>query len=285
MLLVFAFAVIGASNPQLGSKVSSAKREGVDIIIDLDVSNSMLSEDVKPSRIERAKQYIYRLLDKLENDRIGIVIFAGDAFVQMPLTTDFAAAKLFLSDVSPDLVETQGTAIGRAIELSMESFQTGDDKKKAIIIITDGENHEDNAIEMASKAEKEGFIIHTIGVGSLDGAPIPMYNNGQRVGFRKDNQGNTILTKLDEVTMEKIASAGNGRFILAGDNDPDLPKLVEDLSGMKKTEFQSKIYSEYESRFQYVYAVIFILLLIEFFISERRNKFFDILNLFGEKKE
>src|SRR5436190_2713512 len=201
-LIVFLFAysliVVGLANPQIGTKLEEVKREGVDVIIALDVSNSMKAEDIKPNRLERAKQAISRLIDKLENDRIGIIVFAGQAYVQLPITTDFNAAKLFLSTIDTDIIPTQGTAIGAAIDLSAQSFVGNDNKHKALIIITDGENHEDDAMEAAKKANEDGVIIHTIGMGSPDGAPIPIYRNGVQVDFMKDQDGVTVVTKLDQ---------------------------------------------------------------------------------------
>lgn len=183
IILAFAALVVGIANPQIGTKLEEVKREGVDIVIALDVSNSMRAEDIRPNRLERSKQAISRLVDKLQNDRIGIVVFAGTAFVQLPITNDFAAAKLFLSTIEPDMLATQGTAIGAAIELASNSFDKKDKKFKSLIIITDGENHEDDALGEAKKAAEQGIIIHTIGMGSIAGGPIPIYRNNAQSGI------------------------------------------------------------------------------------------------------
>jgi Ca-activated chloride channel homolog len=252
------FIILGIANPQIGSKLSEAKREGIDVIICLDVSNSMLSEDVKPNRLERAKQLVSRMIDKLQADRIGLVVFAGDAFVQLPITSDYSAAKLFLSFVDQDLIPEQGTAIGQAIDIAVNNFKTEDKVKKTIIVITDGENHEDDAVGASSGAYKNGFIVHTIGMGTLGGGPIPMIRNGQNMGFLKDKEGTIVTTKCDPQMLQQISTAGGGEFIFAGNSDPDLSKFIDKLTGMDKKEYQSKLFTDYEDRFQYfIFAGLF----------------------------
>ncbi|MCX6292466.1 MAG: VWA domain-containing protein [Bacteroidetes bacterium] len=284
-LVAYSLLVVGLANPQIGTKLEEVKREGVDIIIALDVSNSMKAEDIKPSRLERSKQAISRLIDKLENDRIGIIVFAGNAYVQLPITTDFAAAKLFLTSIDCDMIPTQGTAIGAAIDLATQSFVGKDNKHKALIIITDGENHEDDAIEAAKKANEEGVIIHTIGMGSPEGAPIPVYRNGVQVDFMKDHDGNTVLTKLDQLTLEKIAGEGKGQFIRASNSDDGLNTILNEVTRMDKKSFGTKMFTEYEDRFQYFIGAGLLFLLIEFMISNRKSKLLAKLNLFGEEKK
>ncbi len=281
LMITILFIVLGIANPQIGSKMEEVKREGVDVVIALDVSNSMEAEDIKPSRLERAKKSISRLIDKLRNDRIGIVAFAGTSFMQLPLTTDYSAAKLLLSTIDTDMIETQGTALGGAIETALSAFEKDDEKHKVLIIITDGENHEDDALGTAKKAAEQGVVIHTIGMGSAGGAPIPIYKGGNRVGFRKDKYGETILTKLDPGMLQQVAAAGNGRFISADGPDPDLEKLLQDIDKMEKKEYGSKMFTEYEDRFQYPIAAALVFIVFEFVVSDKRNKYLTALNVFA----
>jgi Ca-activated chloride channel family protein len=284
-LLAYSLIVIGLANPQIGTKLEEVKREGVDIIIALDVSNSMKAEDIKPSRLERSKQAISRLIDKLENDRIGIIVFAGTAYVQLPITTDFAAAKLFLSSIDTDIIPTQGTAIGAAIDLAAKSFIGEDKKHKALVIITDGENHEDDAEESARKAHEDGIIIHTIGMGSPEGAPIPVYRNGVQIDFLKDHDGTTVVTKLDQLGLEKIAAEGKGQFVRASNSDDGLSTILNEITKMDKKSFGTKMFTDYEDRFQYFIGAGLLILLVEFMVSNRKNKYVAKLNLFGTVKK
>jgi Ca-activated chloride channel family protein len=287
--IVFCFAygllVIGIADPQIGSKTEVVKREGVDIIIALDVSNSMKAEDIKPDRLERSKQSISRLIDKLQNDRIGIIVFAGKAYVQLPLTSDFGAAKLFLSTIDSDMIPTQGTAIGAAIRLATQSMDTKDTKHKVLIIITDGENHEDDALAEAKKSSETGIIIHTIGMGSPEGAPIPVYNSNKvKTGFLKDQNGSPVVTKLDASMLELIAAAGKGKFVRASNSRDGLEVLLEEINKMEKKNFGTKIFTDYEDRFQYFLVACFLLLVVELFISERKSKWWQRLNLLGTEE-
>jgi Ca-activated chloride channel family protein len=284
-LVAYSLIVVGLANPQIGSKLEEVKRDGVDIVIALDVSNSMKAEDIKPSRLERSKQAISRLIDKLENDRIGIIVFAGSAYVQLPITTDFAAAKLFLSSIDTDIIPTQGTAIGSAIDLASESFVGQDNQHKALIIITDGENHEDDALEAAKKANGEGIIIHTIGMGSPEGSPIPVYKNGMQVDFLRDHDGHIVVTRLDQLTLEQIAAEGKGQFVRASNNDDGLSTILNEIMKMNKKTFGTKIFTEYEDRFQYFIGAGLLILLLEFLISNRKSKWIQRLNLFGEVRK
>jgi len=278
--LAYALLVVGLANPQIGTKLEEVKREGVDVIIALDVSNSMKAQDIRPDRLERAKQAISRFIDKLENDRIGIIVFAGQAYVQLPITTDFNAAKLFLSTIDTDIIPTQGTAIGSAIDLAMQSFVGEDNKHKALVIITDGENHEDDAVEAATKANEQGVVIHTIGMGSPDGAPIPVYHNGVQVDFMKDQDGNTVITKLDQTVLEKIAAEGKGIFVRASSGDDGLETIMKEIGKMDKKAFGTKQFSNYEDRFQYFIGAALFLLILEFITSNRKSKWVGRLNMF-----
>ncbi len=283
--VAFAFVVMGIVNPQVGTKLEEVKRKGADLMICLDVSNSMKAEDLQPNRLEKAKQAISKLLDKLEGDRIGIVVFAGQAYVQLPITTDYSAAKLFLESISTDLIPNQGTDIGAAIDLAMESFGKDEGKNKAIVVITDGEDNEAGAVKSAEAAAEKGIAIHTIGMGSAEGTPIPMYRGTVREGFRKDKQGNTIVTKLNEQTLEQISAAGNGIYVRASNSDAGLNNVLDAINKLEKKQFDSKMYSDYEDRFQWFISAALLLLIIETFLTERKSKLYQRLNLFGNEKQ
>ncbi len=284
-LLAFTFLILGIVNPQVGTRLEEVKRKGADLMICLDVSNSMKAEDLLPNRLEKAKQSISKLIDKLDGDRIGIIVFGGEAYVQLPITTDYSAAKMFLESINTDMIPTQGTAIGKAIEMAMESFGKDEGKNKAIVIITDGENHEDDAIKAAEDAAEKQITIHTIGMGSSEGTPIPLYKGNVREGFRKDKEGNTIVTKLDEKMLQDISAAGNGIYVRASNSDAGLNNVLDALDKLEKKQFESKMYSDYEDRFQWFIAIAFLLLLIETFLTERKSKIYQRLNLFGNEKK
>ena len=274
VLLIFA-----AANPQVGTRVEQVKQAGIDVFIALDVSRSMLAQDIKPDRLDQAKYQISTLINKLRGDRIGLVIFAGDAFVQFPLTTDYSAANLFLSAVDVNSVPQQGTAIASAINLATKSFDYKSRTKKVIVIITDGEDHEGDIMQAVNAATDKGIMIYTIGLGSPNGAPIPVYNNqGQQIGYKKDGQGNIVLTKLDDTTLKQIASAGDGKYFQATTYDDYLDRIYDDLSSLEKSEFGVRKVTDYEDRFYYFLAPAIILLVLEFFITNRRSLLFDKLN-------
>lgn len=283
--LSFFFLVIAIVDPQIGSKVEKVKRKGVDLVICLDVSNSMLAEDIKPNRLERAKQAISKLVDKLESDRIGLVVFAGKAFVQLPITTDFSAAKLFLSTISTDIISEQGTAIGAAIEQAVSTFPKDNVRKnKAIIIITDGENHEDDAPTAAKNAVDSGIVVHTLGMGLPEGAPIPV-KRGYTIDYKKDNSGNTVITKLNEQMLQQIAAVGGGSYIRANNTEVGLEALFEEISKMQKKEIDDKTFSDYEDRFQLFLGIAIFLLIVEVLIYEGKYKFMNTIDLFEKKKK
>ena len=281
LILALACIVLGLSRPQFGSKLQEIKREGVEIIIALDVSNSMMAEDIKPNRLERAKLDIAKLVDRLVNDKIGLIVFAGDAYTQIPITTDYVSAKLFLNSISTSIVPRQGTAIGSAIELGMKSFTQQEASSKALIIITDGENHEDDALEAARQAVEKGITIHTIGIGSPQGVPIPVSGSGGQITYWKDKDGQTVISKLDENMLQRISAAGNGSYIRSTDSRMGLDRLFEEINRMEKQELESKIYSDYEERFQYLFGLGLIFLLVEFFVLERKNRWLSKIKLFN----
>ena len=281
IMIGYALLIVGIANPQTGSKLVEGKRKGIDVMITLDVSNSMLAEDIQPNRLERAKQSISKLIDKLGNDRIGIIVFAGNAYMQLPITTDYSAAKMFLTTINTRIVPTQGTAIGEAIDMAIGSFDN-ETHSRAIIIITDGENHEDEPIKSAKAAADQGIIVYTIGMGLPEGAPIPEYNQyNRRTGYKKDRQGSTVITKLNESMLQQIASAGKGVYIRANNSSSGLKTVFDEINKLEKTEFESKMFSDYEDRFQYFIALSLIFIILELFIFERKSKWLSKINLFG----
>lgn len=280
VLVAILLLLVGLAGPQFGAKLTEVKRKGIELIIALDVSNSMLAQDIQPNRIERAKQSISQLVDKLSNDRIGLIVFSGDAYIQLPITNDYASAKMFLSSINPGIVPKQGTAIGSAIELALNSFSPESKSSKVIVVISDGENHEDDPVEAAKLAAEQGVIVHTIGIGSPDGAPIPF---GPNNSFLKDEKGEVVVTRLDEETLSKIAVVGNGKYVRATNSQIGLIPLFENINKMQRTEFKDKVYSEYNEQYQYALALALLILIIEFMVLERKNKWAQRINLFGTK--
>ncbi|MBR6049284.1 MAG: VWA domain-containing protein [Bacteroidales bacterium] len=279
-LMGFALLVVALANPQFGTKIEKSKRAGSDVAICLDVSNSMMAEDLQPNRLERSKRAVTNLLNSLAGDRVSLVVFAGTSYIQMPLTNDYSAAKLFLDQVSCDMIGTQGTAIGDAIEKAMQSFGYGDpdrewvkNKGRAIVVISDGENHEDDAVGAARDAQKEGVRVCTIGMGLPEGTPIPEYNSrGQRTGYKRERGGSIIMTHLNEEMLRDIAEAGNGVYVRASNAGSGLSDITKIIEGMEKEEFGEAVFSAYESRYQYPLVAGLLCLLAEMLINERRNR-------------
>ncbi len=272
-MIAIAFIIIGLANPQLGSKIEEVKQVGIDVFILLDVSKSMTAEDIKPNRLEKAKYDIARLIQRLRGDRIGLIVFAGDAYIQIPLTTDYAAANLFLNAVDVNSVPQQGTAIASAITLAMKSFKEDADTKKAIVIITDGEDHEGDLDAVVQEAANKGILIYAIGLGSPAGVPIPIYNkSGQRVGYKKDRKGEVVLTKLDEATLKLITEKGGGKYYRGSNTEDELEKIYNDLAKLEQTEFGATKITDYEDRFYYLLIPAIILLIFEFFIPSTKSK-------------
>ncbi len=282
LMLALAFVIVGIARPQYGSKLKKVKREGVELVIALDVSNSMMAEDIQPNRLDRAKMAISRLVDRLKDDKIGLIVFAGDAYTQLPITTDYNSAKLFLNSINTQIVPKQGTAIGAAIGLGMRSFTPDSKANKAIIIITDGENHEDDAISAAKDAADNGMIVHTIGMGLPQGSPIPVLRSGRKE-YLKDRDGNVVITKLDETMLEQIATAGNGIYVRANNAQIGLNTLFDEINKLEKSEMDTLVYSEYEDQFQYFFAIALFLIVLEFFILDRKNRYLKNIKLFSVK--
>jgi Ca-activated chloride channel family protein len=281
-MIAVSAGIILLSRPQFGSKIEDVKKQGVEVIIALDVSNSMLAEDIQPDRLTRAKQAISRLVDNLDKDKIGLIVFAGDAYTQVPITTDYVSAKMFLETINPNLVSKQGTAIGAAIDLGIRSFSPGEGKSKAMIIITDGENHEDDPVKSAEEAAKQGIVIHTIGIGSTEGVPIPFTINGKR-DYMKDADGSTVISKLDEEILKKIALAANGSYIRASNSNIGLDEIFREIRKMKKQELESTMYTEYNDQFQIFAVIVLFMILLDFMIMERKNRRLLNIRLFKFK--
>jgi Ca-activated chloride channel family protein len=269
--------ILVIAGPQFGSKLETVKRRGIEVMICLDVSNSMLSTDINPSRLDKSKQILSKLIDNLENDKIGLIVFAGDAFIQLPITSDYVSAKMFLSSINPSMVSTQGTAIGAAINLSLRSFSPNELSEKTIILITDGENHEDDAQGAAKAASEKGIIINVLGVGSEKGGPIPI---PQSNNFQKDNEGNMIITKLNEQMCQDIAVTGKGMYARTDNTNNALKALQKELDKMGKSEVESKVYSSYDEKFQVPGWFLIFLLIVEFFVLDRRNRIYSKIRLF-----
>lgn len=274
IMLMFVLGVFLIARPQFGTKIENVKRQGVEVIVAMDVSNSMLATDVSPSRLQKAKRIVSQLIDGMDNDKVGLIVFAGKAYTQIPITSDYVSAKLFMNDISPSLVPTQGTAIGEAIDLAVRSFGGEDaeeaDKKvgRAIIVITDGENFEDDARAAAARAAKRDILVHVVGVGTSEGAPIPQ--DGM-MSFKKTADGETVITRLDEQMCGEIAQAGKGIYVQA-DNSNNAERVIgKAVDAMSKSDVVSKVYTQYDEQFQWIAFVLLVLLLCEIVISERKN--------------
>lgn len=265
--LAFFCFVLGLARPQMGVKLKEHEAKGAEIMICLDVSNSMLARDYSPDRLDRAKLAISRLVDRLQDDRIGLIVFAGTSFVQLPITTDYVSAKMFLNSVNTESVPVQGTAIGDAVLTAIKSFSAQSEKSRAIIVITDGENHEDDPVDAARQAAEMGIKVYTIGVGSLQGEPIPL--NGE---LMKDRDGNIVVTRLDEGTLQQMASAGNGAYVHAGNEEFGLNPIIDDLEKLEDEKFSSVVFEEYDEQYMYFFAAALFFFILEMLVGERRHR-------------
>lgn len=278
-LAALAFLILGLARPQMGAKLQEVKRKGIEIMIALDVSNSMNAMDIQPSRIERAKQVLSKLIDRLEDDKIGLVVFAGDAYIQVPITADYVSAKMFLSHINTNIVPTQGTAIQKALEMAAASF-TPSDLQKVIVVITDGEDHEGDPVSFAQQLhEEKGILIYTIGMGTPEGSPIPV-NPLNPYDFKKDREGNTIISKLDEETLVKMAAVGGGEYIPGNNAQAGINNLFDKLKKINRKEYEAKIYSDYNDQFMYFFVMALLLLLVEIIIMERKSQRWSNFKLF-----
>lgn len=277
-----ALLIIMLARPQMGTKISQEKRTGIETIIAVDISNSMRAEDVEPSRLDRAKMMVENLVDHFTDDKIGLIVFAGDAFVQLPITSDYVSAKMFLNNIDPSMILTQGTDIARAIEMGTHSFTQDEGVGKAIIVITDGEDHEGGALEAAQAAKKEGMRVYVLGVGSTNGAPIPDPQTGD---YMKDNSGNTVMSALNEDMCRQVASAGGGAYIHVSNNSNAQRQLDIELDKLSKKEIATTIYSDFDEQFQAFGILALLLLIIEICLLESKNPMLKNISVFGRKKQ
>ncbi len=288
-LLVFilglSLLIIGLVNPKIGTKLETVKREGVDIVFAVDVSKSMLAEDIAPNRLEKAKRLVSEIINQLASDRIGIIAYAGQAYPQLPITTDYGAAKMFLQSMNTDMLTSQGTAIDQAIELASTYYDDEEQTNRVLFIISDGEDHsEGSTIEAVEEAVDAGIRIYTIGVGKQKGAPIPIKRNGILESLKKDNQGETVITRLNEDILVDIANEGNGQYIDGSNTDAAVESIKEELLQMDKKEFEAKQFAEYKDQFQWFIGAALLLLFLDIFILDRKTKWLKKLNLFNEKR-
>ena len=278
--IALACIVVVLARPQFGSKKETVTRQGIETVIALDISNSMMAQDIAPNRLDKAKNMISKLIDKFENDKVGLIVFAGDAFVQLPITNDFISAKMFLESISPTLISRQGTDIGAAINLAMKSFTPNEEVGKAIIVITDGENHEGGAEEAARQASEKGMAVYIMGVGTIEGAPIPI---GDSNDFRKDKEGNVVMTKLNEEMSKSIAGAGNGAYIRV-DNTNSAQRLLEnEIDKLAKADVTTEVYSEYNEQFEFVAWLVLMLLIADILILPGKSKLTKRIKLFDKR--
>lgn len=281
-LFAIVLIIIVLAQPQFGTKIDKDKRQGIEVMIALDVSNSMMAQDIEPNRLEKAKQLLSKLIDGMTDDKVGLVVFAGDAYTQLPITVDYVSAKMFLSNINPKLVPRQGTAIGSAIDLCIKSFGEKSDVGRAIILITDGENHEDNAEGAAQLALQEGVVVHVIGVGKPEGAPIPVDGT---MNLWKDNEGNVVVTKLSEDMCRNIALAGGGVYVHADNTSSTLKTIVNELDKIVKYDISANSFSDYNEQFQIFALISLILLIVDTFIFDRKNKKLSKLRIFDLKEK
>ncbi|MEE2772275.1 MAG: VWA domain-containing protein [Bacteroidota bacterium] len=285
LLLAIASLIMALVNPKMGTKMKTVKREGVDIVFAIDVSKSMDAEDIAPSRLEKSKQLVSQILNSLASDRIGIIAYAGGAFPQLPITTDYSAARMFLQSLNTDMISSQGTAISDAIELSTTYFDDEQQTNRVLFIISDGEDHEGNVDDITKEAAKKGIRIFTIGVGTEKGGPIPIKRNGIVQNYKKDMQGETVITKLNPGTLEEIAKAANGEYIDGRVTADVVEKVQEELENIEKSEFEAKQFADYESHFQWFLGLALALLFLDIFILQRATSWLQKLNLFNENKK
>lgn len=283
-LSIISFLSLALVNPQIGSRLETVQREGIDLVFAVDVSKSMLCEDVQPNRLERAKLIISRSIDELVSDRIGIISYAGRAYPQLPITTDYGAARLFLKNVNTDLIPSQGTAIGEAIDLATRYFDDEDQKNRLLVIISDGEDHEEGIEDLIGKALEAQIKIYTIGLGTERGGPIPIKSRGIITGYKKDQNGEVVITKMNAPLLQEIAENGEGAFIDGNSTRRAVDELMEALLKMEKSQFETSLFADYEDQFQWLLAPALLLLFLDVFILERKTQWFKSLNLFDDEK-
>ena len=283
LMVALVLLILAAARPQYGQREQTIKRQGIEAIIALDISNSMLAEDVAPCRLDRAKQMLSKMIDQMVDDKVGLVVFAGEAYTQLPITCDYVSAKMFLNSITPDLIKTQGTAIGAALNTAIQSFGSEDSgASRAIVLITDGENHEDDATAVAARAKELGIKVIVVGIGKPEGSPIPMPGTNN---FRKDRQGNVVVSRLNEDMCRDIAKAGNGIYVRCDNTNTAMRALQKEIDTLATTEIETKVYTDYNEQFQSFALVALLLLIIDFFIFNRKNKSLTRLDIFNEEKK
>jgi Ca-activated chloride channel family protein len=286
-LIVFCFSlfflIISLANPKMGTKLETVKRQGVDIVFALDVSKSMLAEDIAPNRLEKAKQIITKVIENLGSDRIGIIIYAGSSYPLLPITTDYAAARMFLQNANTEMVSNQGTAINDAIERALSYYDNDEQTNRFLVIVSDGEDHQENTLDLAKEAAKKGIKIYTVGIGTAKGGPIPLKDNGRVVAYKKNNEGTVVVTQLNEQILRDIANVGNGKYINGNKTQETIATIKEVLEKAEKNEFETKQFSDYEDQFQWFVGIGLLLLIIDVTLLEKKTKWVQKLNLFNEK--
>ncbi|OSY88797.1 BatB protein [Tenacibaculum holothuriorum] len=277
------FLIIALVNPKMGTKLKTVKREGVDVVFALDVSKSMLAEDIAPNRLEKAKQIISKIIDKLGSDRVGIIIYAGNAYPLLPITTDHAAAKMFLQNATPDMVSSQGTAINEALDLTKTYYNNDEQTNKFLIIISDGEDHQEETKQIAQNIANEGVKVYTIGVGTEKGGPIPIKLNDALIGYKKDRKGETVITQRKPSVLQSIAEIGNGTYIDGNKTEKPVKTIEKIIGNAQKSEFETKQFSDYKDQFQWFLAIGLFFLIIDIFFLERKTKWVRKVDLFNEE--
>jgi Ca-activated chloride channel family protein len=281
--LGIAFLVIALANPKMGIKLKTIKRQGVDIVFALDVSKSMLAEDIAPNRLEKSKQLINKIIDKLGSDRVGVIVYAGSAYPLLPITTDLASAKMFLQMANPEMVSDQGTAMNEALSKAMTYFDNDEQTNRFLFVVSDGEDHEGNTQQVAQQANENGVRVFTIGVGSSSGAPIPLKQNGVFVEHKKDQNGEVVITKLNETILNEIAKEGKGKYILGNNTNETIDEIEKIITNAEKKEYETKEFSDFKDQFQWFIGLGLLFLILEAFMFEKKTKWIQKLNLFNEK--
>ena len=280
LMLALALLIFASARPQFGQSERTEKRQGIEAIVALDISNSMMAEDVAPNRLDRAKQMLSKMMDQMVNDKVGLVVFAGDAFIQLPITCDYVSAKMFLNTIQPSLIKTQGTAIGQALATSIRCFGEQSDASRVIILITDGENHEDDAVAVAQRAKEEGIKVLVVGIGKPEGSPIPVAGTNN---FMKDREGNVVVSRLNEEMCREIAQAGGGIYVRCDNTNTAMRALQKELDKLATQEIETQVFTDYNEQFQSFALIALLLLVIDFFIFNRKNKAITKLDIFREK--
>ncbi|MBQ9705978.1 MAG: VWA domain-containing protein [Paludibacteraceae bacterium] len=282
LMVALTLLILAAAQPQYGTKEQTIKRQGIEVMFALDISNSMMAEDVAPNRLERAKQMLSKLVDKMQDDKVGLIVFAGEAFVQLPITADYVSAKMFMQTIQPDLIKTQGTAIGAALNTSIRSFgENQSEASRVIILITDGENHEDDAKAAAQEAKQKGIEVVVVGIGKPEGSPIPVTGTNN---FMKDRQGNVVVSRLNEEMCKEIAAAGGGMYVRCDNTNTAMRAVQKEIDTLAKSDIETKVFTDYNEQYQSFVLLALLILVIDFFIFNRKNKRLSRINLFEQKQ-